>query len=57
MRAHSSNEDEDVPTSQVEAGSRKRKTKWLLETLKEDKSVGIPEKTVREMRPLERFSN
>lgn len=36
---------------------RKRKPKWLLDTLKEVESIGISKKRVRESRPLERFSS
>ena len=48
-RAHSSVEEEffDVPTPQAEVDSRKRKPKWLLETLKEAKTIGVPKKQVR----------
>ena len=57
MRSHSSDEDEDVPTSQVEADSRKRKPKWLMDILKEAKFVGIPKNTIRESRPPQRFNS
>ena len=59
VRAHCSDDEEffDVPTPQVEVDSRKRKPKWLLETLKEAETVGVLKKQVRESRPPERFSS
>ena len=49
-RAPSSDDEEffDVPPPQVEADSRRRKPKWLQDTLKEAETVGAPKKLVRE---------
>lgn len=59
MRAQSLDEEEffDVLASQEEADSRKRKPRWLLDTLKEAETVGAPKKRVRESRSPERFSS
>ena len=37
--------------------SRKRKPKWLQDTLKEVETVGAPKKQGRESRPSERFGS
>ena len=58
-RAPSSDDEEffDVPTLQGEANLRKRKPKWLQDTLKEAEIVGAPKKQVRESKPPERFGS
>ena len=58
-RAPSSDDEEffDVPTPQGEADSRKRKPKWLQDTLKEAETIGAPKKQVRESRPREGFGS
>ena len=58
-RAPSSNDEEffDVPTPQGEVDSRKRRSKWLQDTLKEAETVGAPKKQVRERRPPARFGS
>lgn len=49
MRSHSSDEEfYDVPASQTGVDSRKRRPKWLQETLREVKTVGAPKNPVRE---------
>ena len=57
-RAPSSDDEEffDVPP-QVEADSRRRKPKWLQDTLKEAETVGAPKKPVRESTPPKRFGS
>ena len=57
MRVHSSNEYEDVTIPMLETDSRKRKAKWVLDTLKEAEYVVNPKKTVKERKPPERFSS
>ena len=47
----------DVPPAQVEADSRRRKPKWLQDTLKEAETVGAPKKPVRESIPPKRFGS
>ena len=47
----------DCPATEAEADSRKKKPRWLLETLKEAKAAGAPSKAVRESRQPERFSS
>ena len=56
-RAPSSDDEEffDVPPPQIEADSRRRKPKWLQDTLKEAETVGAPKKSVRESKSPERF--
>ena len=53
-----SSDDEffDVPP-QVEADSRRRKPKWLQDTLKEAETVGASKKPVRESIPPGRFGS
>lgn len=50
-----SNDDEDSFTSVGEVCSRKRKPKWLQDTLHEATSVAGPKKQVRESKPPEQF--
>ena len=47
----------DCPTTEAEADSRKKRPKWLLETLKEAKTAGAPSRAVRESRQPERFGS
>ena len=58
-RAPSSDDEEffDVPTPQGEVDSRKRRPKWLQDSLKEAETVGAPKKQVRERRPPDRFGS
>ena len=57
-RAPSSDDEEffDVPP-QVEADSRRRKPKWLQDTLKEAETVGALKKPVKDSIPPERFGS
>ena len=59
VRAPSSDDEEffDVPTPQAEVDSRKRRPKWLQETLKKAETVGASKRQVRESRPPERFNS
>ena len=59
VREPSSDDEEffDVPTPKGEVDSRKRRPKWLQDTLKEGETVGAPKKQVRERRPPKRFGS
>ena len=53
IRAPSSDDEEffNAPTPQGEVDSRKRRPKWLQDTLKEAETIGAPKKQVRERSP------
>ena len=58
-RAHSSDDEEffDVPSRQGEVDSRKRKPKWLQDTLKEAKDAGESKRIMRRSKGPDKFCN
>lgn len=55
VQAPDGDEDEEFHSPMGKACSRKRKPKWLQDTLRDATSVAEPKRPVRESRPPERF--